>query len=170
MSGGRRCSLLVAEDDAALRLLVKRQLTLLNCDVDFAENGEQAIIMAKNKSYDLIFMDVMMPGTDGLSATEQIRKHEGSARKRTPIVAMTAFVDRERCLEAGMDDFLFKPVLLQNIRDVLEKWISSSQVVELSEAPARKLLESGSFERREEKLQSLKERIERLRARHLADE
>jgi two-component system sensor histidine kinase/response regulator len=81
----------------------------------------------KSKSYDLILMDVQMPEIDGFEATKIVREMEGE-RKRTPIIAMTAHAmkgDRERCFQAGMDDYIAKPIEPQELLDTINKWIKS---------------------------------------------
>ncbi|MCX5760153.1 MAG: response regulator, partial [Gemmatimonadetes bacterium] len=90
-----------------------------------AANGEQAIAASADAVFDVIFMDCQMPVLDGYAATAAIRRREGDAR-RTPIIAMTANAmpgDRERCLSAGMDDYLAKPIDDARIRGALERWI-----------------------------------------------
>ena len=107
--------LMVAEDNDTLRFVVKAQLSTLGYRADFAQNGQQAVEMVARGTYGLIFMDVMMPLMDGFEATRLIRQQEvRENRIRTPIVAMTAYSDKRTCLECGMDDFLFKPVILLN--------------------------------------------------------
>ncbi|MBL8237482.1 MAG: response regulator [Bryobacterales bacterium] len=103
---------LVVEDNAVNLRLARLLLEKLGCQVDTAPSGVQALAALHSSPFDLIFMDVQMPDMDGLEATRQIRCLEGATR-RTPIVALTAGVsaqDRSLCLEAGMDDYLAKPV------------------------------------------------------------
>lgn len=93
---------------------------------DVAADGAEAVAAVQAVPYDLILLDSQMPGMDGYEATSQIRRAEGS-RKRTPIVAMTAGAmegDRERCLAAGMDDYLPKPVRPDDLGVTLERWIA----------------------------------------------
>jgi CheY-like chemotaxis protein len=90
--------------------------------VVLAVNGEEAIAALAQRSYDLVFMDVHMPGMDGIEATIAIREKEGSTGLHQPVIAMTALAmtgDREHCLAAGMDGYLSKPIDLQQLDDVL---------------------------------------------------
>jgi CheY-like chemotaxis protein len=117
---------LVAEDNAVNQTVVMRLLEKLNCVVDLAVNGQEAVDMASTGDYDMIFMDCQMPVMDGYQATGELRALE-SERARIPIVAMTAHAmagDRERCLEAGMDDYIAKPLGERGLREVLERWRS----------------------------------------------
>jgi CheY-like chemotaxis protein len=117
--------LLIVEDDSTLRLLVCKQLELLSIPVEPAENGRIAIEKFSADNYSLILMDVMMPVVDGLVATRTIRGIESkkAGKQKTPIVGMTAYGDKQACLDAGMDDFLFKPVLLEQVSEILLKWL-----------------------------------------------
>lgn len=117
--------ILVAEDDASLRYLAKRQLVSLGYDCDFANDGTEAVRKAMEKKYDVILMDVQMPVMDGLEATELIRKNETSLGMctYTPIIAITANPDKERCFAVGMNDFLFKPVEIGRLKIVIERWM-----------------------------------------------
>ncbi len=90
-----------------------------------AENGLEACAAARASPYDLILMDCQMPEMDGFEASRRIREREGGAR-RIRILAMTANAmpgDRERCLEAGMDDYLAKPIAIRDLRDALQRWL-----------------------------------------------
>jgi CheY-like chemotaxis protein len=116
--------ILVVEDDDTLRLLATKQLAKLGFTGHAAADGSEAVEKTRTVPYSLILMDVQMPKMDGLEATSAIRKlEEVKHNKRVPIIAMTANPDRERCLKAGMDDFIFKPVLLAQLRDLLERWV-----------------------------------------------
>jgi two-component system sensor histidine kinase/response regulator len=95
--------------------------------VDAVGNGLMAIEVLKRTAYDLILMDVQMPEMDGFEATRAIRKREGES-KHTPIIAMTAHAmkgDREKCLQAGMDDYISKPIEPQKLFETIEKWTKS---------------------------------------------
>lgn len=113
---------LLAEDNPVNALLARTLLTQAGCSVDRAATGEEAITAALAAPYDLILMDVRMPGLSGMGAARRLRE----AGIRSPIVALTANTfedDRRACLEAGMDDFLTKPLEPRALRDVLARWI-----------------------------------------------
>ena len=99
--------------------------------IDTAENGRIAVDMVKNAppgTYDLVFMDMQMPVMDGCTATEQIRALPREDTKRLPIIAMTANAftdDRQKTKDAGMNDHLAKPLDLDQLHLVLERWLSS---------------------------------------------
>ncbi len=119
-----RRRVLLAEDNPVNQLLARGLLTCLGCDVDVAANGQEAVRLFAADRYDLVLMDCMMPGLDGYEATAAIRRIEPAGR-RTPVVAMTANAmqgDRERCLAAGMDDYLSKPVDREALAGVLVAW------------------------------------------------
>lgn len=120
----RSFRILLAEDDYVSRTLALTILETAGYPVDIAENGRKAFEASRNTSYDLILMDVQMPELDGLEATRAIREEEGSHR-HVPIIAMTAHAmkgDRERCLDAGMDDYITKPIKMEELFDVICKW------------------------------------------------
>lgn len=94
-------------------------------DIDMAEDGSEALLKFHEKQYDIIFMDCQMPKIDGYIATQEIRMLEALSNHHTPIVAMTANAmmgDREKCLKAGMDDYLSKPLRAAHLRKILETW------------------------------------------------
>jgi CheY-like chemotaxis protein len=116
---------LVAEDNAVNRLLVKRMFEKLGCHIDLAGNGREAVEMAARLRYDIIFMDCFMPELDGYGASRELRELE-QGDHRVPIIALTANAmadDRAKCLAAGMDDYLSKPVGLEDIRKALQRWV-----------------------------------------------
>ncbi|MEZ5171927.1 MAG: response regulator [Bacteroidia bacterium] len=113
-------SILLAEDNLINQKLAEQVLALYGYSTSLANNGKEALQMAQENHFDLIFMDVMMPEMDGLEATQKIRQLSGIAQP--VIVAMTANAlkgDREKCISAGMDDYLSKPVEKEQIRDLL---------------------------------------------------
>lgn len=117
---------LLVEDDPVNQLVVQEMLAALGCKAELAADGSEAQAAVARRRYDLVLMDLHMPQMDGLEATRRIRAHErevGSAR--VPIVALTADVlerDRERCLEAGMDACMTKPVSLAQLGHAVEYW------------------------------------------------
>ncbi|HBG05529.1 MAG TPA: hypothetical protein DDY22_08265 [Geobacter sp.] len=120
--------LLLAEDDATISQILGVLLRRENYQVDFAENGLRAMEMWQRGQYDLVLMDVQMPLLNGLEATGAIREQERERGCRTPIIAMTAHAlkeDEQRCLQAGMDAYISKPidfkVTLQAIRELLRQ-------------------------------------------------
>lgn len=120
---------LLADDSAVVRMVIAQQLMLLDIVADLAEDGLQAVSAVQNENYDLIFMDVMMPNLDGLEATKRIREFESrDHRTRTPIVGITGYTDRAACIAAGMDDFLFKPVSVEQLRGAVKNWIPDTNV------------------------------------------
>jgi signal transduction histidine kinase/ActR/RegA family two-component response regulator len=120
---GRR--VLVVEDNDVNRRVAQRLLEKAGCEVHTARGGAEGIGMLGAGPFDLVLMDIQMPGLSGLETAQQIRRDEpGGAR--TPIVAMTASAmkqDREQCAAAGMDDFLEKPIELAALDDVLNRWL-----------------------------------------------
>lgn len=113
--GGQR-HLLVTEDDATIRQVLGTMLMMLEYRVDFAEDGRMAVEMWERGNYDMILMDVQMPRLDGFQATRAIREQEEARGVRIPILAMTAHAmkeDEERCIAAGMDDYISKPIDFQ---------------------------------------------------------
>jgi CheY-like chemotaxis protein/HPt (histidine-containing phosphotransfer) domain-containing protein len=118
-----RLRLLLVEDNTVNVKVALRMLANLGCLVDVAYNGKEAVTMAQSTSYDLIFMDCQMPEMDGYEATGEIRRRERLG-ERIPIVAMTAHAmpgDRERCIEAGMDDYISKPLRQADLQRAIGK-------------------------------------------------
>ncbi len=125
---------LVAEDNEANQIVATIMLDRLGCRTDVVINGNDALEAVAKKAYDIIFMDCQMPVMDGFEATRLIRKAEGDVRQRV-IIAMTANAlqgEKERCLAAGMDDYISKPVMLDDLETIVKRWhprklISSSK-------------------------------------------
>jgi signal transduction histidine kinase/CheY-like chemotaxis protein len=126
-----RARILVAEDNPVNQRVASHMLNKLGYRCDIASNGKEAVEMLAQLPYDLVLMDCQMPEMDGYTATRAIREHEERdklAARHTPIIAMTANAmreDRARCLEAGMDGFIPKPIALEELETAMECWIPS---------------------------------------------
>jgi PAS domain S-box-containing protein len=117
--------LLLAEDNPVNQKVALNQLKLLGYQVDLADTGQEVLQLVETRSYDLILMDCQMPVMDGYTTARTIRQQVGPAQK-TPIIALTANAlprDRQRCLDAGMNDYLSKPICLDELAAKLRLWI-----------------------------------------------
>jgi two-component system, sensor histidine kinase and response regulator len=121
---------LLAEDNAANRYVTARMLEKLGYRVDAVKDGVEAVeALSRTSEYAALLMDVQMPQMDGYAATKEIRRNEGGGR-HTPIIAMTGSAmqgDREKVLEAGMDDYVLKPVGLEELGEVLRRWVADKE-------------------------------------------
>jgi len=120
---GEQLRVLLAEDNAASQLVAKKTLEKMGHAVEIADDGLKALHMAKENDFDLVLMDAEMPQMNGFEATRLIREREAESSQHILIIAMTAYAmkeDRNRCLEAGMDGYLPKPVTPEALRSVIE--------------------------------------------------
>jgi signal transduction histidine kinase/CheY-like chemotaxis protein len=120
--GSGRARILLAEDNRVNQALATRLLEKMGHSVTVVNNGAEAVMLVKEQPFDLVFMDVQMPDMDGLTATAQIRKWEVTTGNHVPIVAMTAHAmkgDRERCLNAGMDGYIAKPISSKEVEEAI---------------------------------------------------
>ncbi len=119
--------ILLVEDNPTSQILGKEMLEQRGVEVETAKNGLEAVTLAQQVVFDVILMDVQMPEIDGYEATRRIREWEQRENRRhTPIVALTAHAlarDRERCLEAGMDDYLVKPYSQESLSNIIFRWL-----------------------------------------------
>ncbi|MFN7964384.1 MAG: response regulator [Acidobacteriota bacterium] len=141
-------NVLLVEDSPVNQEVAMAYLDELGCTVDVAGDGYEAMSALERGEYDVVLMDCMMPGMDGLAATEAIRKREHAAGdgRRIPIVALTAAAlagERERCIAAGMDDYLSKPLRIEALEQALTRWVvrakqsgASAPTTDTSTAPA----------------------------------
>jgi CheY-like chemotaxis protein len=117
-------SILIAEDNMINQKLIVRILKILGQEVDVTTNGKDALQAVHQKKYDIVLMDVQMPEMDGNEATQRIRS-EVPHENQPVIIAMTAHTlqgDREKCLEAGMNDYMSKPILIDEVGNMVQKW------------------------------------------------
>jgi CheY-like chemotaxis protein len=129
---------LLAEDNAVNRRVAERMLARLGCRVDVVVDGLGAVEAAEQHAYDVILMDVQMPTMGGFEATGEIRKRG----IETPVIAMTAHAlqgDRERCLAAGMNDYVAKPIHIEALAEALTRWGRG----EVEAAPPRRVAGGG---------------------------
>ncbi|MCU0610402.1 MAG: response regulator, partial [Candidatus Eisenbacteria bacterium] len=127
----RGVRILVAEDNATSQRVASAILKKLGCRVDVAASGQEALRALEAAPYDLVLMDCQMPEMDGYEASRLIRDPSSRVRRHDiPIIAMTAYAmesDRQRCLQAGMDDYLAKPVTPGALRAVVERWAARAE-------------------------------------------
>jgi two-component system, sensor histidine kinase and response regulator len=137
----RKLHILVAEDNAVNQAVILRVLQKLGHAPVLAHNGKEALALVFSQKFDLVFMDVQMPEMDGLAATEAIRQREKSNGAHLPVFAMTAHAmkgDRERCLQAGMDGYITKPIRFGDIEKTLASFSGAQPVARA--APSEKIL------------------------------
>jgi two-component system sensor histidine kinase/response regulator len=118
---------LLVEDNPVNQKVTIRMLQKLGCVVELAENGQQALEKLERASYDIVLMDMQMPIMDGLTATRLLRQREQQTGHHQVVIALTANAmqtDRELCLEAGMDDYLSKPLTLDALQVMLLRGVA----------------------------------------------
>jgi len=132
-----RQAVLLVEDNPVNQQVAQAMLTKLGIPMVLAGNGEEALELVKSRDFDLILMDCQMPVMDGFEATAAIRNLPDGRGEYLPIIALTANAmqgDRQKCLEAGMDDFLSKPYRLAQLQAILARWLPAAQPVKAVEA------------------------------------
>lgn len=128
--------ILLADDNAINREVVKAMLDPLGAQIDEVENGKEAVYKASNTPYDLIFMDSHMPQMSGEEATKAIRMLDGNANQHVTIIALTADAVagvRERLLASGMDDYVSKPIQTQDLYQVVRKYLPENKIIDAPE-------------------------------------
>jgi CheY-like chemotaxis protein len=130
-------NVLLAEDNEVNQLVAVALLEACGLQVDVAQTGADAVAATQRSHYDLVLMDCQMPEMDGFAATLEIRRHDAKRGVRMPIVALTAHAmdgDRERCLAAGMDDYLSKPFDREQLYQVLHRTLREGKLQSNNEA------------------------------------
>lgn len=128
--GSSATRVLLVEDDMINRMVASAALENMNVELCVAENGQQALDVISEKDFEVVLMDCQMPVMDGFEATSKLREREKKSGNHIPVVALTANAlvgDRERCIEAGMDDYLTKPLDFGELKKVIERWSSHGQ-------------------------------------------
>lgn len=127
-----RMRVLLAEDNLVNQKVAMKTLEKLGYRADVVSNGAEAVEALRSREYSLVLMDVQMPGMDGMEATRRIRDpRTGALNPRMPIVALTAHAmagDRQKCLDAGMDDYLSKPIRLDELSAVMSRWLAPAPI------------------------------------------
>ena len=119
------CRLLIVEDNEINRHVLLAQLAALGFAADAVPDGEEGLVALEHSAYDAVLMDCQLPGVDGYDTTRRLRRREESGR-HTPVIAVTAHAmkgEREKCLAAGMDDYITKPVVLEQLAALLDRWV-----------------------------------------------
>lgn len=122
--------ILLVEDSPLPQMIVEAILQQLDCRVDIADTGEDSVALCMKNHYDLIFMDIGLPGIDGIMAAQLIREQEKHGH-RVPIIALTAHDDlamKTKALAAGMDDYLIKPLTLPTAQAVLDQYYCQTHI------------------------------------------
>jgi two-component system, sensor histidine kinase and response regulator len=138
MGQDRRRHVLVVEDNAVNQAVAVAILAKLGYRAEVAGTGREAVDAVAGGHYGAVLMDCQLPGMDGYQATAEIRRREGSGR-HTPIIAMTAAAlpeHQQRCLAAGMDDYIGKPVLVAEVQAVLSRWLPTEATAPPTATPA----------------------------------
>ena len=126
--------ILVAEDNPVNQLVIKMMLESLGCNISQVNDGIEVVNAWKENHYDIILMDILMPNRGGIEATKIIRELE-NGKQHIRIIALTANAydsDRDRCLEAGLDDYLSKPCRVNELKQTLEHWIREDRQESIS--------------------------------------
>jgi signal transduction histidine kinase/CheY-like chemotaxis protein/HPt (histidine-containing phosphotransfer) domain-containing protein len=176
------CHILLAEDNPVNQIVGQTMIESLGCSVELVSNGLEAVEALSKNSYDLVFMDCQMPEMDGYKATRLIREREDAQRSEDngkishmPVIALTAHAltgDREKCLSAGMDDYVSKPFGKEQLRAVLRKWLDGKKNNErevLASSSAKKEMSYASLQKNKESFEGCGTKTEQLSSQSVID-
>jgi two-component system, sensor histidine kinase and response regulator len=147
---GRRLNVLLVEDNAVNQKLAERLLEKQGHSVVSADNGKEALVALENDHFDMVLMDVQMPEMSGVEATAAIRETERATGRHIPIIAMTAHAlkgDREQCLEAGMDEYLSKPISAADLANTIERALADRRATDSEESVQAQVTDVLDFNR-----------------------
>ena len=156
--------ILIVEDNLVNQKVVILQLKKFGFIVDVTGNGREALTALEKRDYSIILMDCQMPVMDGYAATHEIRRREKLGARRTPIIALTAHAvkgDREKCLAAGMDDYISKPATQAELATVIERWLKKREPLAVENDD--KIFPSGATAKRERQAGDISNRLKLLR-------
>lgn len=122
----KKLNVLLVEDNSLVQMLARLKLQQIGCDITVTDNGKDAVYLAKNYQYDLIFMDIGLPDMDGCKVTEMIRSMPEPFSK-VPVIALTAYADmktEERAYQAGMNEFFIKPLTTEMVYEAITQFIA----------------------------------------------
>jgi len=129
-------SILAVDDHPVNQVFIQKVLKKLGFkNIDLAENGEQALNYINHNTYDIVLMDCQMPVIDGYQATSLLREKEANDERHLPVIALTANAmvgDKEKCIKAGMDDYLSKPVRPEKLKKIMAKWLTAGQTEQIT--------------------------------------
>ena len=129
-------SILAVDDHPVNQVFIQKVLKKLGFkNIDLAENGEQALDYISHNTYDIVLMDCQMPVIDGYQATSLLREKEANDERHLPVIALTANAmvgDKEKCIKAGMDDYLSKPVRPEKLKKIMAKWLTAGQTEQIT--------------------------------------
>jgi CheY-like chemotaxis protein len=123
--------ILLAEDNIVNQKIIRTLLERAGHMVEVAPNGRDALTAHQQREFDLVLMDIQMPEMDGFEAVAHIRKNENGSDRHTPVIALTAHAmaeDRDRCLAAGMDDYVSKPIQRQQLFEAIQRQVQAAHV------------------------------------------
>ncbi len=143
----KTASVLIVDDSLTICKVTSAQLETVGCRVEYATTGHEAIELTSTKRFDLILMDIQMPGMDGIQTTREIRSAPENMCKDVPIIAFTAHAmpgDEKKYLDSGLSGYLAKPVMIDGLREVLKQWVqfAGSKEVATCSGPNQNVVES----------------------------